>query len=48
MGAENIWYARDRSYDTAIGLKAITYNLMSVSNIKMGNKHREIMKIVSC
>jgi hypothetical protein len=48
MRAENIWYVRNRSYDTAIGLKAIAYNLMIISNIKMGNKPREIMKIVSC
>ena len=48
MRAENIWYTRNRSYDAAIGLKAIAYNLMIVSNIKMGNKPREIMKIVSC
>ena len=45
---ENIWYVRNRSYDTAMGLKAIAYNLMIISNIKMGNKPREIMKIVSC
>ena len=48
MRAENIRYVRNRSYDTAIGLTAIAYNLMIVSNIKMGNKPREIMKIVSC
>ena len=48
MRTENIWYNRNRSYDTAIGLKAIAYNLMIISNIKMGNKPREIMKIVSC
>ena len=33
MNAENIWYVRNRSYDTAIGLKAIAYNLMIISNI---------------
>ena len=33
MRAENIWYVRNRSYDTAIGLKAIAYNLMIISNI---------------
>ena len=33
MRAENIWYNRNRSYDTAIGLKAIAYNLMIISNI---------------
>jgi hypothetical protein len=30
MNAENIWYVRNRSYDTAMGLKAIAYNLMIV------------------
>ncbi len=30
MRAENIWYNRNRSYDTAIGLKAIAYNLMII------------------
>ena len=30
--AENIWYNRNRSYDTAMGLKAIAYNLMVISN----------------
>ena len=48
MRAENIWYIKKRSYDTAIGLKAIAYNLMIVSNVKAGEKPREIMKIVSC
>ncbi len=33
MRAENIWYVRNRSYNTAIGLKAIAYNLMIISNI---------------
>ena len=48
MKTENLWYIKKRSYDTAIGLKSIAYNLMIISNIKMGNKPREIMKIVSC
>ena len=48
MNAENIWYTGNRSYDTAVGLKAIAYNLMVISNIKMGNKPREIIKIVAC
>jgi hypothetical protein len=48
METEDIWYVRNRSFDTAIGLKTIAYNLMIVSNIKMGNRPREIMKIVSC
>jgi hypothetical protein len=47
MKAENIWYTGNRSYDTAIGLKAIVYNLMVISIIKAGKKPREIMKIVS-
>lgn len=45
---ENVWYIQKRSYDTAIGLKAIAYNLMIVSNIEAGEKAREIMKIVRC
>jgi hypothetical protein len=45
---ENIWYVRNRSHDTANALKAIAYNLMIISNIKTGNRRREIMKIVSC
>ena len=48
MGSENIWYTGNRSYDCAIGLKIITYNLMVMSNIETGNKPREIKKIVSC
>ena len=37
-----------RSYDTAMGLKAIAYNLMVMSNMEAGEKPREIMKIVAC
>ena len=48
MRTENICYTRNRFYDTAIGLKVIAYNLMVISNIKTGNRPREIMKIVSC
>ena len=48
MKAENIWYTGNRSYDTAIGLRAIAYNLMVISNIETGEKPREIMKIVAC
>ena len=39
---------KKRDYDTAMGLKAIAYNLMVVSNIKSGEKAREIKKIVVC
>ena len=48
MGSENIWYASNRDYDNIIGLNVITYNLMVISNIELGNNRREIMKIVSC
>jgi IS4 transposase len=40
MRVENIWYVRNRSYDTAVGLKAIAYNLMVISNIETGEKPR--------
>ena len=33
-------------YNTAMGLKAIAYNLMIISNRKLREKPREIMKIV--
>jgi hypothetical protein len=37
---ENIWYVENRDYDTAIGSKAIAYNLMIVSNIWKGERAR--------
>jgi transposase len=48
MKAEYIWYTVNRDYDTAIGLKAIAYNLMVISNRELGEKPRGIMKIVNC
>jgi hypothetical protein len=48
MKIENIWYTKNRDYDTAAGLEVIAYNLMVISNIESGEKPREIMKIVSC
>lgn len=48
MKAEYIWYTVNRDYDTAIGLKAIAYNLMVISNRELGEKPRKIMKIVNC
>ena len=48
MKAENIWYTKNRDYDNAIGLKAIAYNLMLISNMELGEKPREIKKIVAC
>ena len=48
MHCENIWHVRNRDYDNAVGLRILVYNLMLVSNIRMGENPREIMKIVSC
>ena len=48
MKTENIWYVKNRDYDTAMGLKAIAYNLMVVSNMRSGEKAMEIKKIVVC
>ncbi len=48
MKVEYIWYTNNRNYDTAIGLKTIAYNLMIISNMELGEKPREIMKIVNC
>ena len=48
MKAEYIWYTNNRDYDTAIGLKTIAYNLMIISNRELGERPREIMKIVNC
>ena len=45
MGSENIWYVNNRYYDNIIGLKAIAYNLMVISNIELGDSRREIMKL---
>ena len=48
LQCENIWYTRKRDYGNAMGLKAIAYNLMGISNMEAGEKPREIMKIVAC
>ena len=48
LKAENIWYTNNKDYDIAIALKAIVYNLMVISNRKLGEKPREIKKIVIC
>jgi hypothetical protein len=47
-GSEEIWYVRNRNYDTAMGLKIIAYNLMVISNIENGERPRSINKIVVC
>ncbi len=48
LQCENVWYTKNRDYDSAMGLKAIAYNLMVISNIEAGEKPREIMKNVAC
>ena len=48
LQSENIWYTRNRNYDSAIDLRIIAYNLMVMSNTETGNKLREIKKIISC
>ena len=48
MHCKNIWHVRNRDYDNADGSGILAYNLMLVSNIRMGENPREIMKIVSC
>ena len=48
MKADYIWYTNNRDYDTAIGLKTIANNLMIISNRELGEKPREIIKIVNC
>lgn len=47
MGSENIWFTRKISYDTAMGLRIVAYNLIVMTSTEIGNKHREIIKIVS-
>ena len=47
MGGENIWYTINRSYDNAIGQKIIAYNLFIISNMRAGDKPKDIMKIDS-
>ena len=48
LKCENVRYTINRDYDTAMGIKAIAYNLMIISNRELGEKQRKIMKIVSC
>ncbi len=48
LKCKNIWYTVNRDYDTEIGLKAIAYNLMIISNRELGAKPREVMKIFNC
>ena len=45
MKCEYIYYVKNRDYDRAIGLKILSYNLMVISNMKIGERPREIMKI---
>ncbi|BAB59345.1 TVG0209075 [Thermoplasma volcanium GSS1] len=36
----SIWDVRNRSYNTAVGLKIIVYNLIIMSNMKLGENIR--------
>ena len=47
MGAEDIWYTTNRSYDSAISLKSIAYNLVIMLNKEAGNMSREMIRIAS-
>ncbi len=40
--------ATNMDYDNADGLQAIAYNLTTISDMKAGEKPREIMKISGC
>ncbi len=46
LRSEYIYYTKNRDYDTAMGLKILAYNLMVISNMKIGERPREIMKII--
>ena len=48
LKCKNILYTVNRDYDTAIGLKTMAYNLMIISNMELGEKPGEIMKVVNC
>ncbi len=48
MMAVNIWYSRNKNYDTAMGQKITAYNLMGLSNMVAKENPREIMKIAYC
>jgi hypothetical protein len=41
-------HSSNKDYYTAIGLKAITYNLTVIPNSELGEKLKKIMKIVIC
>ena len=48
MKTENIWYLKDRDYDTTICLTTIAYNLMVISNIRQRGRPRKIKKVSAC
>ena len=48
MMTVNIWYSRNKNYDTAMGQKITAYNLMGLSNMVAKENPREIMKIAYC
>ena len=44
MKTENIQYTNNRNYDAPIGLKAIAYYFMVISNIMSGDYNKRSMK----
>ena len=46
LDSEFIWYTRNRDFDTAIGLKILTYNLVVIYNHLHGRSLRRIMDII--
>ena len=48
MDSENIRCYNNKDYYSAIRLKIITYKLMIISNMELGNNRRKMMKILSC
>ena len=48
MMAVNIWYSRNKNYDTAMAQKITANNLIGLSNMVVKENPREIMKIAYC
>jgi len=46
LDSEFIWYTRNRDFDTAIGLKILTHNLVVIHNHLHGRSLSEIMDII--
>ena len=46
LDSEFIWYTSNRDFDTAIGLKILTYNLVVIYNHLNHRSLRKIMDII--